>query len=871
MVLGGHGRNGGPVSVATQPFHNQFVFPSGRQCRNFDELALACQENWREARDLLQQGYLQSFLGTIGRADLAQAARDAAKFPDRDRGLDQLLIKLPSDVLAAPKLRVEPLEVNLGTMMPGQDRQLQLKLHNQGMRLLYGTIAGEDCPWLALGEGQGGAHKVFQFDGELTIRVQVRGKQLRASNKMLEGKLLIESNGGAAAVVVRLQVPVKPFADGVLAGAKSPRQVAEKAKAHPNEAAVLFEQGAVADWYKENGWTYPVQGPSASGLGAVQQFFEALGLTPAPRVSISERSVGLRGDPGQTLRHILKVETQEKRPVYAHGISNQPWVEVGRPILNGRLASIPLSIPAVPNKPGETLNAKVLVRANGNQRFLVPITLVVTGNPASPGGVFNFDDPDAGAITVMPETIFPGSSPVGVLAAPVAVPAPAFAGIAAAQSRYRQRGPNWVHAVPLVLLLLVLAGAAAWDVLNKKPREQQQGGGPQEAGLGGGGDDPDEWVFHVTDSDPKLDVQFSEQMRFGVMMRGVPDPRNPEESKRLTYEKQGLSNNTIVKIDGYEYWFGNTNNKASKWVKNKSKVEITKNGRHAWLSVMDFTRQSIRVTQHVEIVPGSSGLLDTLLIYYTIENRSEAPHKVGIRMLIDTYIGANDGVPFTIPGEKDFVDTQRDFSQKEIPDYIEAIENPDDPKDRGTVARMGLKITLPKVQLDAIERMLICRWPNDSDVKWEWEPTAMNEPPDKPKDSCVALYWAYRNMDPKETRRMAFTYGLGEISVGETTGGGGALAFSVPNSVRPDSEFVATAYVYNAREDQQVKLILPDAGLTLADGETAEKKVETPGKRSQVFWRLRAGKAGKYTLNATSGTIKAKPRQVTVRSSTFVD
>src|SRR5262245_32545766 len=84
IALPGHGRNGGPVSVATQPFINAFVFPSGRTCRNFDELALACHENWREARDLLQQGHLLSFLGSLGRADLALAAREAAKSSDRD-------------------------------------------------------------------------------------------------------------------------------------------------------------------------------------------------------------------------------------------------------------------------------------------------------------------------------------------------------------------------------------------------------------------------------------------------------------------------------------------------------------------------------------------------------------------------------------------------------------------------------------------------------------------------------------------------------------------------------------------------------------------------------------------------------------------
>src|SRR5713226_4330339 len=77
-VLGGQGRNGGPVAVATQPFTNSFVFPSGRSCRNFDELALACHANWPEACDLLNKGFLSNFFGALGRSDLAAVARDAA-------------------------------------------------------------------------------------------------------------------------------------------------------------------------------------------------------------------------------------------------------------------------------------------------------------------------------------------------------------------------------------------------------------------------------------------------------------------------------------------------------------------------------------------------------------------------------------------------------------------------------------------------------------------------------------------------------------------------------------------------------------------------------------------------------------------------
>src|SRR5258708_6734144 len=87
-LLEGHSSNGGPVRAGSQNFPNQFVFPTGTICRNFDQLAQACQENWTSAVELLQQGYLENFLGALGRADLAFAAREASRFPDRDRGLD---------------------------------------------------------------------------------------------------------------------------------------------------------------------------------------------------------------------------------------------------------------------------------------------------------------------------------------------------------------------------------------------------------------------------------------------------------------------------------------------------------------------------------------------------------------------------------------------------------------------------------------------------------------------------------------------------------------------------------------------------------------------------------------------------------------
>src|SRR5262249_36843357 len=128
------GRGGGPINAGAALFPNQFVLPDGFACRNFDQLAMACQSNWQAAVGLLQQGYLASFIGGMGRVDLAMAAQEAANYPDVDRGLDQLLAKLPTQALQNPKLQAEPSEINLGVIKINEDRATELHLTNLGMR-----------------------------------------------------------------------------------------------------------------------------------------------------------------------------------------------------------------------------------------------------------------------------------------------------------------------------------------------------------------------------------------------------------------------------------------------------------------------------------------------------------------------------------------------------------------------------------------------------------------------------------------------------------------------------------------------------------------------------------------------------------------
>ncbi|HVS39767.1 MAG TPA: hypothetical protein VMS17_29690, partial [Gemmataceae bacterium] len=383
-ALGG-ARADGPIAVGVQPFPCPFVFPSGRFCRNFDELVLACETHWDEARDLLREGLLEGFLSGLGRSDLSWAARHNANSTDLDVGLDDLLGQLPGGVRKPARLVVQPAEINCGRVDRSADHRFAIHLLNEGMGLIRGSIASTGAEWLVLGDDAGAPDKVFQFRSDQEITVRVIGQRLRAGFRPPDGRLVVESNGGSAVVVVRVEAPaVVPFAHGVLAGADSPRRLAEKTRLAPREAAVFFENGDVAAWYALNGWTYPVQGPPASGVAALQQFYEAVGLAVPPRVEVDRLSVRLQGAPGTSLETAVVLQTYERRAVFAHAATAAPWLKAERAILAGRTARIPVRVPEVPDQPGEILHGRLLVTANGNQRFAVDVALAVTAALARP-------------------------------------------------------------------------------------------------------------------------------------------------------------------------------------------------------------------------------------------------------------------------------------------------------------------------------------------------------------------------------------------------------------------------------------------------------------------------------------------------------
>jgi len=414
------------------------------------------------------------------------------------------------------------------------------------------------------------------------------------------------------------------------------------------------------------------------------------------------------------------------------------------------------------------------------------------------------------------------------------------------------------------------------------------------------------------DPNPLLDVKFqhggdeqSGPMRFGLTMLKEKDDKG--KPKRLTFSDRGDTNNALTQIDGESFLFGKfivrtgvSTRKGDQggvpdlsrelpilrgsWREGRKPLGQDRTGREriGQSSVYSYQPQHIEVTQTVEIAPGEQVApgqtkrhLDTCLVRYRIENQDDKPHRVGFRFVLDTFIGGNDGVPFTIPGASGLCDTSRDFpTSSSVPDFIQALERPS-LENPGTVAHLTLRLG---GRLDPPDRVTLGRWINqlqwkpgeEPHVDWLFPVLPMRDNVGQ-GDSGVVLYWDAKELPPKGHREMGFAYGLGHVSSGE---GGGKLGLTVGGSFLPGEEFTVTAYVNEPLPRQTVSLELP-RGLTRVDGEATRNVPPLPAdavsRNSPVTWKVKAARRGRYTLRVKASNGVTQTQAVTITSNGIFD
>lgn len=361
---------------AKSDFPSPFIFKSGLTCKDYKTLAQGILAEWDRSREMLAFAEWEDFFNGLGRVDLAQAASQARLFPDPDRGLDQLLSALPGLEARPGTVRIEKRALEFGTLQVGVEARSSIILENSGDRLIWGDAILRDAPWCSLSEEGPLADRSFRYIKQLKMDLHVPADNVRGGGRLLSGTLLIKTESEEILINISAKEPdVIPFDGDLFHGAISPRQIAEKSRTKPREAVPLFLSGKVAQWYQINGWSYPVTGPTAPGMACVQQYFEAHGFAPAPKVDIDPPAILLSVTPGEPATQKLLLKTSEKRHVFGYVLPSETWVHAGDLEPNYQTATIPLVFNTQGLNLHEPRRVVLTVLANGQQQFNIPVEI----------------------------------------------------------------------------------------------------------------------------------------------------------------------------------------------------------------------------------------------------------------------------------------------------------------------------------------------------------------------------------------------------------------------------------------------------------------------------------------------------------------
>lgn len=360
----------------------------------------------------------------------------------------------------------------------------------------------------------------------------------------------------------------------------------------------------------------------------------------------------------------------------------------------------------------------------------------------------------------------------------------------------------------------------------------------------------------------------AEAGRFGLETTGG-DPRNPaDDGLPLIYGRpMPWTSYTTVRIDGSDWVFGGkTTRRAGRSGMYGEQVRPPQieDGK----VVCSYMLGDILVTQELSFVKSpSTRYLDTARIHYKLENTGSVTRSVGLRLMIDTMLGANDGAPLRV-GEKTIVsDTM--LSRREIPDYWQAFDSIVEPSVTAQGTMAGGELTPPT-------QIAFSDWGSFADNLWDVNLVHGREfvrARESDLDSAVAMYWSPSLLAPGEVRHYVTYYGLGGITLAP---GKLALGMTAPSEVGLSADgtasFLAVAYVSNTGEgpahDVTASLSLP-IGFTLADGHARTRTVGDlePGETAQVAWQVIAswGAVGGGNLEVNVSATNANPNKVSRR------
>ncbi|WP_237698957.1 hypothetical protein [Caldicellulosiruptor obsidiansis] len=168
-------------------------------------------------------------------------------------------------------------------------------------------------------------------------------------------------------------------------------------------------------------------------------------------------------------------------------------------------------------------------------------------------------------------------------------------------------------------------------------------------------------------------VNNTEKGRFTIGAR-KGDPSNPnDDGKIMLYgHPRAWSSYTTVNIDGSYFIF------------NPSSFLYS-----GTTSLCQQVANEVYIVQELSIVKSATTPReDTVQIKYKIKNSSTGAKNIGLRIMLDTMLGSNDGAPFRVPG-LGAVTNEIELSGDNIPEYYQAFDTLTNP----TIITQGIFYT----------------------------------------------------------------------------------------------------------------------------------------------------------------------------------
>lgn len=324
--------------------------------------------------------------------------------------------------------------------------------------------------------------------------------------------------------------------------------------------------------------------------------------------------------------------------------------------------------------------------------------------------------------------------------------------------------------------------------------------------------------------------------RFAIETTGGAPMEEADDNKPLVYGRpKPWTSYSTLKINNVNYVFGGSTKRRAGADANYG--ELTEGPKISDNQIYTSTLiDGIKVEQILSIVKSSTtGLFDTTQIKYRLINNSNQEKEVGLRIMLDTMLGQNDGAPFRLADKAVTTDTL--YLKEELPIFWQAFDSITNP----TVTSQG---TFKGPGVTAPDEVYFADWGSLADGDWNFDFNPGEEFVRKGEyeiDSAIAMMWEPKLLAPNEELTYVTNYGLGGIKV---VPGLLALGVTSPAEFTFDENnkfFPVVAYIENTSEitaeNVKVEIDLPAEFTT--DSLVKEIGNLEANETAQVNWEVR--------------------------------